>query len=358
MTAQATPTKQISFGLDTFGDTAVDLEGNPVAHAQTLRDIIDQAVLAEKVGVDFIGLGEHHREDYAVSAPDIMMTAILAKTEKLKVTSAVTVLSSDDPVRLFERWSTMNAISDGRAEITLGRGSFIESFPLFGFDLQDYEMLFEERLDLFRKIIDADEAGKGVTWSGKTRSALQDQALYPATEKTIEAWVAVGGSPESVIRAAKYRFPLMLAIIGGAPARFRPYVELYKRANEQLGLPQLPIGVHSPGFIAETDEQARELSLDNWLQLQHKLGAERGWAPANARQFEHEVDHGSLYVGSPETVAQRIAHTIEILDLDRFSLKYVSGSTPHEHLMQTIELYGTQVIPRVREILTERAATK
>ena len=354
MTQQSPAPRNITFGIDTFGDTAVDLEGNPVPHAQTLRNVIDQAVLAEQVGVDFIGLGEHHRADYSISAPDIMMTAILARTERLKVTSAVTVLSSDDPVRIFERWSTMNAISNNRAEITLGRGSFIESFPLFGFDLQDYELLFNERLDLFRTILDADRAGKGVTWSGKTRSALQDQHLYPATEKGIQAWVAVGGSPESVIRAAKYRFPLMLAIIGGAPSRFRPYVELYKRANEQMGLPQLPIGVHSPGFIAETDQEAYDLSVNNWLQLQNTLGQERGWAPASARQFDHEVSHGSMYVGSPETVAQRIADTITTLDLDRFTLKYVSGPTPHEHLMRCIELYGTQVIPRVREILAER----
>lgn len=354
MTPQTPAAKKITFGIDTFGDTTVDLQGNPVPHAQTLRDIIDQAVLAEKVGIDFIGLGEHHRADYSISAPDIMMTAILARTEQLKVTSAVTVLSSDDPVRIFERWSTMNAISNNRAEITLGRGSFIESFPLFGFDLQDYELLFNERLDLFRAILDADRAGTGVTWSGKTRSALRDQHLYPATEAGIQAWVAVGGSPESVIRAAKYRFPLMLAIIGGAPSRFRPYVELYQRANEQMGLPQLPIGVHSPGFIAGTDQEAYDLSVNNWLQLQNTLGQERGWAPASARQFDHEISHGSMYVGSPETVAQRIADTITTLDLDRFTLKYVSGPTPHEHLMRCIELYGTQVIPRVREILAER----
>ena len=356
MTDHAQTHRNLSFGLDTFGDSATDLQGNPVSHAQTLRDIVDQAVLAEKVGVDIIGLGEHHREDYAISAPDIMMSTILARTERLKVTSSVTVLSSDDPVRVFERWSTMNALSQGRAEITLGRGSFIESFPLFGFDLQDYETLFNERLDLYRTILDADSSGKGVTWSGTTRSGLQDQKLYPATENGITSWVAVGGSPESVIRASKYRFPLMLAIIGGAPSRFRPYVELYKRANDQMGLPQLPIGVHSPGFIADTDEEARELSLNNWLALQHKLGQERGWAPANARQFEHEVDHGSMYVGSPETVAQRIASTIDTLELNRFTLKYVSGPTPHEHLMKSIELYGTKVIPRVREILAERAS--
>lgn len=350
----ANSTKRITFGLDTFGDTSVDLHGKPVSHAQTIRDVIEQAMTAERVGVDIFGIGEHHRPDYAISAPDIVMTAILASTARLRVTSSVTVLSSDDPVRIFERYSTMNALSKGRAEITLGRGSFIESFPLFGFDLQDYELLFSERLELFRTILDADRAGKGITWAGKTRSALDNQTLHPATEAGIQTWIAVGGSPESVVRAAKHRFPLMLAIIGGAPSRFRPYVELYQRANEQFGLPQLPVGVHSPGFIADTDEEAQELALNNWLTLQNTIGMERGWAPASARQFAQEVDHGSMYVGSPETVAQRIVNTIEVLDLDRFTLKYASGPTPHEQLMKSIELYGTKVIPRVREILAER----
>lgn len=347
--------KNVSFGLDTFGDNAIDLQGNPVSPAQTLRNIIDEAKMAEKAGVDIIGIGEHHREEYSVSAPDIVMTAILASTERLKVTSSVTVLSSDDPVRLFERYSTMNALSNGRAEITLGRGSFIESFPLFGFDLQDYEQLFSERLDLFAKILEADSRGQGVTWHGETRSALENQMLYPPTENGIHAWVAVGGSPESVVRAAKYRFPLMLAIIGGAPERFRPYVDLYKRANEQFGQPQKPIGVHSPGLIAATDEEARELALNDWLELQRKIGAERGWAPADATQFEREIDHGSLYIGSPETVAKKIAKTISVLDLDRFTLKYASGQTPHEHLLKSIELYGTEVIPLVKDILTKQA---
>lgn len=344
----------ITFGLDTFGDTTVDLDGHPVSPAQTIRNVVDQARLAEQVGVDIIGIGEHHRPDYAISAPDIVMTAILAVTEKLKVTSSVTVLSSDDPVRIFERFSTMNALSHGRAEITLGRGSFTESFPLFGFDLRDYEALFSERIDLFRTILDADARGTGVSWSGTTRSALEDITLHPATESGISTWVAVGGSPESVVRAAKYRFPLMLAIIGGAPARFRPYAELYRRANEQFGQPQLPIGVHSPGFIAETDAEAREISLEHWLIQQHKIGEERGWAPADARQFEQEIDHGSLYVGSPETVARRIADTIGTLDLDRFTLKYANGAVPHEQLMSSIRLYGTEVIPRVRELLGRR----
>ncbi|ALC06299.1 hypothetical protein CDES_09570 [Corynebacterium deserti GIMN1.010] len=346
--------KNVSFGLDTFGDTTVDLVGNPVHQAQTVRDVIAEAKMAEKVGIDIFGIGEHHRPEYAISAPDIVMTAILASTEKLKVTSSVTVLSSDDPVRLFERYSTMNALSHGRAEITLGRGSFIESFPLFGFDLQDYEKLFSERIDLFAKILEADRKGEGVTWHGDTRSSLENQLLFPPTENGIETWVAVGGSPESVVRAAKYRFPLLLAIIGGAAARFRPYVDLYKRANEQFGQPQKPIGVHSPGLIAATDEEARQLSLENWLKLQRALGAERGWAPADETQFEREIEHGSLYIGSPETVARKIAATIQTLDLDRFTLKYASGPTAHEHLMKSIELYGTEVIPMVREILNEK----
>ena len=347
--------KNISFGLDTFGDNAQDLQGNPVSPAQTLRNIVKEAQLAEQVGVDIFGVGEHHREEYAVSAPDIVMTSILASTEKLKVTSSVTVLSSDDPVRLFERFSTMNALSNGRAEITLGRGSFIESFPLFGFNLQDYEQLFSERLDLFATILAADSRGQGVTWQGETRSALEDQKLYPPTENGIHTWVAVGGSPESVVRAAKYRFPLMLAIIGGAPERFRPYVDLYKRANEQFGQPQKPIGVHSPGLIAATDAEARELAFEHWLELQRKIGEERGWAPADEKQFEREIDHGSLYIGSPETVAKKIASTISVLELDRFTLKYTSGPTAHEHLMKSIELYGTEVIPMVKELLAKKA---
>lgn len=350
------PTSSLSFGLDTFGDVTVDTDGNAVSQAQTIRDVIEEAKMAEKVGIDIFGIGEHHRTEYAISAPDIVMTAILAATEKLKVTSSVTVLSSDDPVRIFERYSTMNALSHGRAEITLGRGSFIESFPLFGFDLKDYEKLFNERLDLFRTILDADAKQEGVTWKGETRSALENQMLYPPTENGIKTWVAVGGSPESVVRAAKYRFPLMLAIIGGAPERFRPYVELYKRANEQFGQPQLPIGIHSPGLVAATDKEARELSLDNWLQQQKAIGQERGWAPADARQFEREIDHGSLYIGSPETVAKKIADTIEKLSLNRFTMKYASGPTPHEYHMRSIELYGTEVIPMVREILAKRAA--
>ncbi|ANE04370.1 LLM class flavin-dependent oxidoreductase [Corynebacterium crudilactis] len=347
--------KNISFGLDTFGDNTVDLQGAPVSPAQTLRNIVEEAKMAEKVGVDIIGIGEHHREDYAVSAPDIVMTAILASTEKLKVTSSVTVLSSDDPVRIFERYSTMNALSQGRAEITLGRGSFIESFPLFGFDLQDYEKLFSERLDLFAKILAADSRGEAITWHGETRPALENQMLYPPTEAGIQAWVAVGGSPESVVRAAKYRFPLMLAVIGGAAERFRPYADLYKRANEQFGQPQMPIGVHSPGLVAATDAEARELSLENWLEQQRKIGAERGWAPADATQFEREIDHGALYIGSPETVAKKIAKTISALDLDRFTLKYANGPTSHEHLLKSIELYGTEVIPMVKDILSKKA---
>ncbi|WP_080794141.1 LLM class flavin-dependent oxidoreductase [Corynebacterium pacaense] len=348
----------ISFGLDTFGDNTVDPAGQPVPPAQTIRNVVEQAKLADRVGVDFIGIGEHHRSDYSISAPDIVMTSILASTTRLRVTSAVTVLSSDDPVRIFERYSTMNALSGGRAEITLGRGSFTESFPLFGFNLQDYEVLFDEKLDLFRTILDADARDSAVTWSGKTRAALDNVKLHPETESGIPTWVAVGGSPESVVRAAKYRFPLMLAIIGGAAARFRPYVDLYRRANDQFGLPQLPIGAHSPGFIADTDEQARELSLDHWLVQQRRIGEERGWAPASPRQFEQEIEHGSLYIGSPETVAQRIAATIEVLDLDRFSLKYANGPMPHEHLMRSVELYGTRVIPRVRELLAERSAQR
>lgn len=344
-------TKRIQFGLDTFGDVTRSLDNEPLPFDQVIRNIVAEGELADQVGVDVFGVGEHHRDDYAVSAPDIVLTAIAAKTTDIRLTTSVIVLSSDDPVRIFERFSTLQAISDGRAEMTLGRGSFIESFPLFGYDLQDYEVLFEEKLDLMRTILVADRAGEPVTWSGTTRAGLDNHRLFPPASQPLTAWVAVGGSPESVVRAARHRMPLMLAIIGGAARRFRPFVDLYKRANEELGQPQLPIGIHSPGLIAETDEQAQERLYFHWMAMQRRIGAERGWPAPTKDQFTREINHGSLYVGSPDTIAAKIADTVTALDLDRFTLKYSNGPVPHEHALDTIRLYGEEVIPRVRRIL-------
>lgn len=350
------PQPRVAFGLDTFGDTTVDRDGRPVHHAQVLRDVVEQAVLADQVGVDAIGIGEHHRPDFAVSAPDVVLAGIATRTERITLGSAVTVLSSDDPIRVFQRFATIDALSNGRAEVVLGRGSFTESFPLFGFDLQQYEQLFSEKLDLFAALLPEGP----VTWSGELRPPLVDQHVYPKTENGLSAWIAVGGSPESVVRAARYRMPLMLAIIGGPAGRFAPFADLYREANAQLAgtdAPRLPIAVHSPGFVAETDAKAAELSVRHWLVNRNQIGRERGWGDATEADFHREVRSGAMYVGSPETVAQKIATTVRTLGLDRFDLKYASGPTPHEDLMTCIDLYGRKVIPRVRELLTEAGYT-
>lgn len=338
----------VRFGLDTFGDVTVDADGNRLHHAQVIRNTVDQAVLADELGVDAFGIGEHHRDDFAVSAPDILLAAAASRTSHIKLGTAVTVLSSDDPVRVYERFATLDAVSNGRAEVTLGRGSFTESFPLFGYDLADYDKLFAEKLDLF----DALRAEQAVTWEGTTRRPLVDTEVYPKTERgKLDVWIGVGGSPESVVRAARYRMPLMLAIIGGDPARFAPYVDLYRNALAQLNAPELPIGVHSPGFVHEDDRKARDLVYPHYKVMRDRIGAERGWPPATRAAFEAEVDHGALYVGSPETVARKIAKTVTTLGVDRFDLKYSNGTMPHELLMHTIELYGSAVIPRVRELI-------
>jgi len=341
-------TMALELGLDTFGDVTVDSNGERLSDAQVIRNTIAQAVLADSVGVDFIGIGEHHRNDFAISAPDMVLAAIAGQTTRIRLGTAVTVLSSDDPIRVFERFATLDAASNGRAEVILGRGSFTESFPLFGFDLADYETLFTEKLDLFVHAL----TEQPITWSGSYRTPLVDQDVHPKTESgRLKAWIGVGGSPESVVRSVRSGIPMMLAIIGGDPRRFLPYVDLYKRAAEQLGVPQMPLGAHSPGHIAATDELAREQLWPHFRVNRDRIGAERGWPPVTEAEYLNEIEHGSLYVGSPETVAQRIAATAQALGLDRFDLKYANGTMPHEQLMASVELYGTQVIPRVRELV-------
>jgi probable LLM family oxidoreductase len=338
----------LELGLDTFGDVTRAPDGALLPHAQVIRDIVAEAVLADSVGVDFIGLGEHHRADFVISAPDVVLAAIAGQTTRIRLGSAVTVLSSDDPIRVFQRFSTLDALSNGRAEVILGRGSFTESFPLFGFPMNQYETLFSEKLDLFAALL----ANQPVTWQGTHRTPLKDQSVFPPIERgTLKTWIGVGGTPESVVRAARYGLPLMLAIIGGDPKRFRPYVDLYHRALAQLGKGTLPIGAHSPGYVAATDEQAREELFSDYKEMRDRIGAERGWSPMGRDEFEHEIAHGSLYVGSPETVARKIAATAKALGLDRFDLKYSAGPIPHDRLMRCIELYGTKVIPMVRDML-------
>jgi probable LLM family oxidoreductase len=340
--------QNFEFGLDTFGDVTTHADGKPLPHAEVIRNVIEEATLADAVGVDAIGVGEHHRADFAVSAPEVVLAAIASRTKRIRLGSAVTVLSSDDPIRVFERFSTLNAASNGRAEITVGRGSFIESFPLFGYDLSQYEELFEEKLDLFAALLRSDT----VTWQGHLRPPLKDQRIFPPIERgPLRTWVGVGGSPESVVRAARYDLPLALAIIGGDPKRFRPYVDLYHRAFAQLGKPAQPIAVHSPGHVADTDAQAREEYWAGYKAMHDRIGTERGWPPMARASFDQEVEHGALHVGSPQTVARKIAATAKTLGLVRFDMKYSAGTLAHDKMMRSIELYGTKVMPLVREML-------
>ena len=335
----------VELGLDTFGDVTVDAEGRPLSHAQVIRDVVDEAVLADEVGVDFIGVGEHHRADFAVTTPEVVLAAIAGRTRRIHLGSACAV-------RVFQRFATRDAASKGRGEGSLGGGSFTESFPLFGYPLDQYERLFEEKLELFAAILEQDRTHEPLTWQGATRPGLVDQRVFPTTESgRLKTWIGVGGSPESVVRAARHGLPLMLAIIGGDPRRFAPYVDLYHRTLDRRGTPRLPVGVHSPGHVAETDAQAREELWPAYRQMRDRIGAERGWGPTSPAEFEREIERGSLYVGAPETVARKIAQTVRALGISRFDMKYSAGTLAHPILMRSIELYGREVIPRVRALL-------
>lgn len=342
----------LELGLDTFGDVTADPDGTLLPHAQVIRDLVEQAVLADELGIDFFGIGEHHRADFAVSSPETVLAGIATRTSRIRLGSAVTVLSSDDPIRVFQRFSTVDALSSGRAEVILGRGSFTESFPLFGLDLRQYEVLFEEKLDLFAQLI----RKKSVTWEGTLRPPLNEQQVFPPLEKgELTTWIGVGGSPESVVRAARYDLPLMLAIIGGPAQRFTPYTQLYRDAMGKLGHAERPIGVHSPGYVAASDAQAAEEFFPAYKTMRDRIGAERGWGPMSREEFEREVTGGSLYLGSPETVARKIAATVKALGLQRFQLKISAGPLSQEKLLRCIELYGREVIPMVRELLAAGA---
>ena len=329
---------EFQLGLDTFGDVTVNPDGSMRSQAQALRDVVEQAVLAEQVGVDCFGVGEHHRADFAVSAPEVVLAAIASKTSRLILGSAVTVLSTDDPIRVFQRFSTLNAISNGRAEVILGRGSFTESYTLFGYDMSQYDELFETKLARFAQLL------------------THTPVVYPPVETgTLRTWVGVGGSPESVVRAAKYGLPLTLAIIGGSPSRFRPYVDLYYESLARFGKPRQPVAVHSPGHVAATDTQARDEYWPHYKAMMTRIGAERGWSPVARDQFEREAGpDGALCVGSPQTVAAKIVRTVQTLGLSRFDVKYSAGTLPHALLMTSIELFGTKVAPLVRAAVSAR----
>jgi len=347
----STQNKLPQIGVETFGDITEDAQGNLLTHAQVIRNVITEGQKAEEVGLDIFGIGEHHRDDYAVSSPETMLAALAATTQNIKLGTAVTVLSSDDPVRVYERFATLDALSNGRTEIIAGRGSFIESFPLFGLNLEDYEELFEEKLELLAQL----RHGKPVTWEGKHRAALQEQQVYPLLEdQPLKTWVGVGGSPQSVIRAARHQLPLFLAIIGGQPAGFEPLVDLYHRALQQFGHESLPVAAHFHGLVADTDEQALEQLWPHYQRTMNRLGEERGWPPVSRMRLQAAMGpEGSMMAGSPETVAKKIAKVTKQLGLSRVDIKYSAGTLPHEQLMKSIELMGTKVKPMVYELLSE-----
>jgi probable LLM family oxidoreductase len=338
------------FGLDTFGDVPQDDTGRPISYGAAVRQVVEEAVLADELGVDVIALGEHHRPEYAISTPETVLAGIATRTKNIRLASGVTVLSSDDPVRVFQRFATVDALSHGRAEVILGRGSFTESFPLFGYDLADYDVLFEEKIDLFVKLLDE----KPVTWKGTMRAPLENADVFPKTESgRLSTWVGVGGSPQSVVRTAAYGLPLMLAIIGGSPKRFAPYLDLYRRAAEQFGTVAYPVGMHSPGFVADSDEAAKELYWPHYKVMRDRIGALRGWPPIRREEFDAEVEQGSLYIGSPETVARRMTDAIKALGVGRFDMIYTAGAQPASARLRAVELYGSKVIPMVREMMAE-----
>ncbi|GAA1837540.1 LLM class flavin-dependent oxidoreductase [Agromyces salentinus] len=340
------------FGIDTFGDVTLDASGAKLTHAQVLRNVVEEGVLADRLGLDFFGVGEHHRHEFAVSAPEVVLAAIAARTERIHLGSAVTVLSSDDPVRVFQRFATLDGLSNGRAEVILGRGSFIESFPLFGYDLNQYQELFEEKLNLFAALLPQEP----VTWSGELRPALENQRVFPPVEHgRLKTWIGVGGSPESVVRAAHYGLPLVLAIIGGSAARFAPLADLYRRALDQFGHEPQPVAIHSPGFLADSRSEALDTLWPHYEAMMNKIGQERGWGPTSRAHFEDEAARGALYAGEPEPVAQRIAEAMRVTGATRFDLKVSNGGLSHEAIMGSIERYATQVVPRVRELLTADA---
>ncbi|MEH7075842.1 LLM class flavin-dependent oxidoreductase [Neobacillus drentensis] len=340
----------MEIGVSTFVETTPDVKtGEVISHAQRIREVVEEIVLADQVGLDVFGVGEHHREDFAASSPAILLAAAASKTSRIRLTSAVTVLSSADPVRVFQDFATLDAISNGRAEIMAGRGSFIESFPLFGYDLKDYDELFDQKLELLLKIRDSEK----VTWRGGHRPTIQNLGVYPRPVQTpLPVWIGSGGSRDSVIRAGLLGLPLVLAIIGGRPLQFEPLVRLYKKAAEHAGhdVSKLPVASHSHGFIAETSEIAAEKFFPSTQQVMNKLGRERGWGMYDRSSFDAARSlEGALYVGDSKTVAEKIIHLRKNVGITRFMLHCPVGTMPHDDVMRAIELLGKEVAPIVRE---------
>ncbi|MGG1618859.1 LLM class flavin-dependent oxidoreductase [Paenibacillus sp. NRS-1782] len=344
----------MEIGISTFVETTPDTQtGEVISHAQRIREVVEEIVLADRVGLDVYGVGEHHRKDYAASAPAVILAAAASQTQRIRLTSAVTVLSSDDPVRVFQDFATLDGISNGRAEIMAGRGSFIESFPLFGYDLDNYDELFDEKLELLLKIRDSEK----VTWKGGHRPAINNLGVYPRpVQNPLPVWIGSGGNQESVVRAGLLGLPLVLAIIGGSPVQFAPLVELYKKAAAHAGhdASLLPVASHSHGFIAENTEIAADKFFPSTQQSMNVLGRERGWGPYTRSSFDAARSfEGALYVGDPDTVAKKIIHLRKQVGITRFLLHVPVGTMPHEDVMRAIELLGTEVAPRVREEISK-----
>jgi probable LLM family oxidoreductase len=340
----------MQIGIYTFAETAFDPRTGQTATAaaQRLRDLIEEIELADQVGLDVFGVGEHHRPDYAVSSPAVVLAAAAQRTKQIRLTSAVSVLSSDDPVRVFQDFATLDLLSGGRAEIMAGRGSFIESFPLFGYDLGDYDELFAEKLELLLKLRESVR----VTWSGKHRAPLNNLAVYPRPlQEPLPIWIAVGGTPQSVGRAGALGLPLALAIIGGAPARFKPMVDLYRESARRAGHDPatLPVSINSHGFVADASEQAANDAFPPYVEVMGRIGRERGWPPPTRRHFDAErSQHGALLIGSPQEVIDKILYEHELFANQRFLIQLTVGPMPHAKVMRAIELLGTEVAPVVK----------
>ncbi|MBV1856456.1 LLM class flavin-dependent oxidoreductase [Catellatospora tritici] len=341
--------ERFELGLNSFGEVATDGD-RELSDAETIRLLVEEARLAESVGLDVFSVGEHYRPGHNDSATPVLLAAMATATEHIRLGTSVTVLSTNDPLRLYHEFSTLDAVSGGRAQLVLGRASATESFQLFGYDLADYERLFEEKLDLFLRL----RREESVTWSGTVRTPLVGHTPHPRMRPGgIPTWIGVGGSPNSVLRAARHGLPLLLAVIGGRPQRFTGHVELYRRALEQFGHPVLPVGQHSLGLVADTDEEAVETWWRYWQPVVAALGRERGFYAADRQRYQAELDHGALFVGSPETVARKIATVARDLRLSRFDLKYDIMRLPRAARARTIELLGREVAPRVRELLAK-----
>jgi probable LLM family oxidoreductase len=344
----------MELGINTFGDSIFDPQtGRTISHGERLRNLVEEIEMADKVGLDIFTVGEHHRADYAVTSPDVVLAAGAARTENIRLSSGVTVLSSDDPVRVYERFATLDGISNGRAEIMAGRGSFIESFPLFGYDLNDYNQLFDEKLDLLLKL----QQGGRISWEGDMRAPLKDVEIFPEpVQDAIPIWIASGGTPQSAARAAQLGLPLVLAIIGGSPYQFQRIVDFYRQTGMQAGHSpeQLRVATNSHGFVWDTDEEAKDMFFPAISQAMTNIGRERGWGAYSRENYERMIEpDGALYIGSPETVAAKIIDLQKRMGITRFTLQTPVGTMPHEQVLRTIELFGTKVAPIVRDAVKD-----